>query len=337
VKRLPLLLALVLALTARLPAAEESPVKVQVTPDRSMATVGDRILLRIAVTHPADVTVLPPAPVAGNGSALLLEAASSPEPSGAGKGAQAPRSPVVEISYFQAQAFETGKAEIPAFRVDWRGPGGKSGSVSSEPLPIEIASVLKGPQENPADLKPPAELPPPPFPWKLAGLAALAAALIAAAAVLWKRRRRRAPEEVAAPAGPVVPPHEAAYRDLERLLASGLLREGKIKEFHIELAEIIKRYLAGRFEIETLERTSEEVLEEMKRVRVGTGATGLARDFLSETDLVKFAKYLPREDEVRGSVDRAYRIVDQTKLVAAAPVPAASGTPPPALSQEAAP
>jgi hypothetical protein len=127
-----------------------------------------------------------------------------------------------------------------------------------------------------------------------------------------------------------------AYKELERLLASGLLREGKLKEFHVELAEIIKRYLAGRFQIETLERTSEEVLDEMKKARVGTAATGLVREFLSETDLVKFAKYLPREDEVRASVDKAYRLVDQTKLALSAP-PSAPETAPPALSQEVAP
>jgi hypothetical protein len=243
---------------------------------------------------------------------------------------------VQDLFYFQAQIFETGKAVLPAIRVEWRAPGGKSGSVSSEPIPLEIVSVLKGPEEKPADLKPPAQLPPPPFPWKAAALALLVVALLIAAAILWKRRRRRLPEAIVVPAGPVLPPHDVAYRELERLLASGLLREGRIKEFHVELAEIIKRYLAGRFQIETLERTSEEVLEEMKRVRVGTGATGLVREFLSQTDLVKFAKYLPREDEVRASVESAYRLVDQTKLVASAP-PSAAPTAPPALTPEAAP
>jgi hypothetical protein len=335
-KRIALLMAIALLVPPALRAEEEPPVKLQVLPDRTKATVGDRILLKVAVSHGSDVSVLPPVPVTDPGSPILLEPAKGPEPSGKGKKAEPPRGPVQDLFYFQAQLFETGKAALPALRVDWRGPGGKSGSVTSEPIPLEIVSVLKGPEEKPADLKPPAQLPPPPFPWKAVGWGLLAVALLAAAAILWKRRRRRAPEAVAVRPGPVLPPHEVAYKELERLLASGLLREGKLKEFHVELAEIIKRYLSGRFQIDTLERTSEEVLDEMKKARVGTAATGLVREFLSETDLVKFAKYLPREDEVRASVDKAYRLVDQTKLALSAP-PSTPETAPPALSPEAAP
>ena len=300
--------------------------------------MGDRILVTVTVTHPPDVTVSPPRPVMESGSSLLLDQVPGAAPGEKERRAEKGRHPeeVREIFLFHAQAFETGATSLPAFRVDWQGSGGKAGSVSTESVPLEIVSVLKGPGEEPADIKPPADLPPPPFPWKAAGIAALVLALLAAASYLY-RRRRRAPGAVPeAPAAPSIPPHELAYRELERLLASRLLREGRIKEFHVELAEIIKRYLAGRFGIETRERTSEEVLEEMRRVRVGTASTGLVRDFLAETDLVKFARHFPAEEEIRRTVDRAYRLVDQTKLVVSPPPSPASETPP-ALPSEAAP
>ncbi len=339
-RRRALLLLLPLLLPAIPPsllrAEEAAPVLLEVAPDRTKATVGDRILVKITVTRPRDVTILTPSAVEGEGGNFLLEAAQAPPSGAAGRKAEEPAGGSVrQTFFFSAQAFETGTVSLPPFRVDWQGPGGKTGSVTSKPVPIEIVSVLKGPQEEPADLKPPAELPRPPFPWKTAGLILLLLALLAAAVALLRRRRRPAPALEPAPAGPAVPPHEMAYRELERLLASGLLRAGRIKEFHVELSEIVKRYLAGRFAIETLERTSEEVLEEMQRVRVGTVPQGLARDLLGETDLVKFAKYLPLEEEIRRTVDRAYRLVDQTKLIVQ-PEPAPS-SPPPALSPEAAP
>jgi len=310
---------------------------VEVSCDRARATVGDRILEKVAVTHPREVTVLPPSPVSGDGLAVHLEPVPPPAPAGPrGRETEPPRSPVQDLFFFHAQAFETGKTSLPAFQVDWTGPGGKSGSVSSERVPLEIASVLKGPQDQPADLKPPARLPPPPFPWKKAGLAALALALLAAAVFFYVRRKRPAPVTVAAPALPGIPPHELAYQELERLLASSLLQEGRLKEFHVELSEIIKRYLAGRFGIETLEKTSEEVLLEMKRARVGSESMGLVREFFSTTDLVKFAKHHPPEEEVRGTVDGAYRLVDRTKLVVS-PAPPVAGETPPAFSAQAAP
>ena len=316
-------------------AQEKPPITVQVSSDRTRATVGDRILLKITVTHPADVTVLPPGPIQEGGGSLVLEAVQAPAASET-PASEAPGGEVREIFYFHVQAFETGTSQLPAFRVDWRGPDGKAGEVTSEPIPLEIASVLKGPEEEPSDLKPPAELPPPPFPWKAAGLSLLPLALLAGAVYLWRRRKRPDPAGAPVPAGPMAPPHETAYRELERLLASALLREGRIKEFHVELAEIIKRYLAGRFGIETLERTTWEVLEELRRVRVGTASQGRAGEFLRETDLVKFAKHLPREDEIRRTVDLAYRLVDETKMVISAPA-SPVGEAPAALSPEAAP
>jgi hypothetical protein len=319
---------------------DEPPVKVQVTPDRARATVGDRIIVKVAVDHPPEISVLPPSPVPEDGSTVLVEAIAGQAPSPGPKVASGKlKGPVEDLFLFQAQAFETGKASIPAFRVDWKGPGGKSGSVASRAVPLEIVSVLKGTDEKPADLKPPASLPPPPFPWKIAAMALLALAAIVAALVLWKRRRKPLPQAAPSPAAPQIPAHELAYQELERLLASGLLQEGRIKEFHVELAEILKRYLSGRFGIETLERTSEEVLEEMKRGRVGAAPVGLARELFTGTDLVKFAKHVPLEHEVRLTVDRAYRLVDQTKLAVPSPPsrPAAEGGAPPAFSPETAP
>jgi hypothetical protein len=316
---------------------EEPKVSVQVVPDRTRATVGDRILVKITVTHPPEFTILPPEPDRGEAGTMILEPAGAAKPevvTEKKEGASA--GPAQEIFFFRAQAFETGKTAIPPFQVPWQVKGGGAGTARSEPVPIEIVSVLKGPQDPPADLKAPAELPPPPFPWKWAGAGLFALAAVAAAFWLWKRRRKRPLAPAPAPPRRIVPPHELAYQELERLLASGLLREGRIKEFHVELAEIVKCYLAGRFQIETLERTSEEVLDEMRRVRVGSGAVGVAGDFLAETDLVKFARYLPLEEEIRRTVDRAYRLVDQTKLVAA-PASPGTGEAPPALSPEAAP
>jgi len=340
-RRLLFSLLIVLAVpAAALPASsgEEGPVRAEVVSDRTKATVGDRIMVTVTVTHPRDVTVLPPSPVMEPGSTLLLEPVAGPETRKKEKegGKEKPGDVVRELFHFHGQAFETGGTSIPAFRVDWQGTGGKSGSVSTRGIPLEIVSVLKGPEEEPADLKPPAQLPPPPFPWKAAGIAALVAALLGAALTLWLRRRRPLPAGPAVPAVPAIPPHELAYRELERLLASHLLREGKVKEFHVELAEIIKRYLAGRFGIETLEQTSEEVLEEMRRVRVGTASTGLVREFLAQTDLVKFAKHFPASEEVRLTVDSAYQLVDQTKLVVSAPPPPVDAAPT-ALTPEAAP
>jgi hypothetical protein len=299
-------------------AQDTSPVSLKVIPSEIRATVGDRLLVRVEVSAPAGVTFSPPVPIPGEGASLSLEPMKPPasdQPS------------AKNIFYFQAQAFETGTVQIPAMSVDWKKPGGEGGKASSAPIAVEIVSVLKGPQEAPADLKPPAQIPGPPFPWTWAALGAGLLALIIALLV-WLRRRKTTVAAPPLPSTPLLPPHEQAYREMERLLSGSLLREGKIKEFHVELAEIVKRYLAARFNIDTLERTSFEVLEDLKRVRVGSEPLAVAREFFMQTDLVKFAKHFPVEDEIRRGVDRAYRLVDLTKLVVAVESP--PGEPAPA-------
>ena len=287
-------------------AQESGEVKLQVTSSAGRATVGDRLLIRVEVSSPPGMTFNPPVPVPGEGPTLSLEPVKPPASNG-----EAPKN----VFYFQAQAFETGTQMIPALSVEWKKAEGSGGTATSQPIPVEIVSVLKGSQETPADLKPPAEIAPPPFPWRWAILGAGLLALAIALAV-WLRRRRKTEEAAPAPVVPALPPHEQAYREMERLLAGPLLREGKIKEFHVELAEIVKRYLAARFNIDALERTSTEVLEDLKRAHVGSEPLAVAREFFVQTDLVKFAKYFPAKDEIRRSVDRAYRLVDLTKLVA---------------------
>jgi hypothetical protein len=291
-------------------AQDAREVKLKVIPSASRATVGDRLLIRVEVQLPAGVSITPPIPIPGEGSFLSLDPVKAPA---------SDSQPAPNVFYFQGQAFETGTVQIPPLSVEWK-KADESGTATSQPIPVEIVSVLKGGQETPADLKPPAQIPPPPFPWRWAILGAGLLALAIALAV-WLRKRKKPAVALPVPVVPGLPAHEQAYREMERLLASPLLREGRIKEFHVELVEIVKRYLAARFHIDTLERTSTEVFEDLKGVQLGSEPLAVAREFFGHTDLVKFAKHLPVEDEIRRSVDRAYRLVDLTKLI---PVPESS-------------
>ena len=305
-------LALLFLAAAPAPSApapdSQGEVSVRVEVPVRRATVGDRLTIRVRILHPASIQVDPPVPQPEEGSSLVLESIARTNP-------QSEQDK--DLYLFQAQAFETGSLRIPAFQAAWRRAGdpSQSGTAASEPVPIEITSVLQSPKDAPADLKPPAEIPAPPFPWVLASLAAAALAALVAGLIYWARRRRPAPAAPPAPVAPPIPPHEWAYQELQRLLAGPLLRAGRVKEFHVELAEIVKRYLSLRFGFETLERTSEEVVSDLVRLRIGAEPLATAREFFAHTDLVKFARYRPAEDEIRRSVDRAYRLVDLTKLV----------------------
>ena len=298
--------------TSEAPRAEETPaapaqagaVRIEAAADRKTITIGDPITVTIRLTHPRDVRVTRFEPEGALGSDTVLlgrQAGQTTLPDGA----------VQETRVLRVTRYSLGGARIPSFDATFVDAAGKEAKVATAPLSFTVGSVLAEGDTRPADIKNPAVMPETPlWPWVL-----LAAAAAAAAAWLWWRRRRRRPAiEAVVPVVPPRPAHEVAYSELERLLSSGLLEKGRIKEFYIELAEIVKRYFEARFGVDTFERTSAEILETLRLARLPARAMALTSELFGSCDLVKFAKHVPSSDDTRTVVEKAYGLVDETRM-----------------------
>ena len=296
---------------AAAPQAEETPVlpaqsgsvRIEVGADRKTVTIGDPITFTVRLIHPKDVRITSFDPERALGDLAILGRQSSQE--------SLPDGRVQETRILKVAGYRLGPSRVPSFVAVFQDAAGKESRVASPPVPFTIGSVLAQGDTRPADIKNPAVMPVAPlWPWiLLAGLVAAALAVW-----LWRRRRRRAaPVEAAVPAAPPRPAHEIAYAELERLLASGLLEKGRVKEFYIELAEIVRRYFGVRFGVDTFERTSAEILEALRLARLPAKGMALTAEFFGSCDLVKFAKYAPTSEETRAVVEKAYRLVDETR------------------------
>jgi hypothetical protein len=271
------------------------------------------VTLTLRLSYPEGVRILSFTPEAALGKLALLGRSGAPP-------AREADGRLVETRVLKVTVYDVGGFEIPAFEASYEDARGRPGTAATRPMPLTVASVLPAGDERPADIKGPAAMSQRPvWPWVLAAL------LAAGALGIWLWRRRRRPQAApAAPAAPPVPPDERAYAELGRLLASGLLERGQVKEFYIELAEILRRYLEGRFAVDTFERTTSEILEALRVARLHLKVTSATAELLGACDLVKFAKYAPRPDETRGTVERAYRLIDETRPAGERPV--AAGT-----------
>ena len=168
------------------------------------------------------------------------------------------------------------------------------------------------------DIKPPVEIPSGwAWLWWVLGALALAALLF----WLWRFWQRR---RAFVPPIPVIPPQVWAKQRLDEALA--LL--DRPREFCILVSDTIRQYLEARFDFHAPERTTEEFLHELK------GTHLLTRDqkeslgeFLERCDLVKFARYEPREPELRELHAAALRLVEETEPGPASPPAEPAATP----------
>jgi hypothetical protein len=216
---------------------------------------------------------------------------------------------------YTLSTFTTGEFTIPAMTFTYTTPEGVRGEIRSEPIDIFVKSVLPGEASDIRDIRFPALMRVRYNRWLVLGLPIAGAAVTLSAAYLVIRQRRKRRRGPLVDSAFKLSPHEAAYAELKALCNSTLLKEGKVKEFYVRLSEILKKYIALRFRIDTLERTTGEILEEIKSVRFPAEAEKPVRDFFYDCDLVKFAKYDPKNGENEKIIGDAYRIVDMTKQV----------------------
>ena len=136
------------------------------------------------------------------------------------------------------------------------------------------------------------------------------AVLVVAGVVAWFIRRHLAKcsAELAPPPPP--PPHVVAWERLQRAL--DLIHEAEW--FCIEVSCIIRVYLEERFSLHAPDRTTEEFLIELQSSRRLAGEhKQLLANFLSECDMVKFARAEPPEQELRSLHAAASRLVGETQ------------------------
>ncbi len=154
------------------------------------------------------------------------------------------------------------------------------------------------------DIRPPVVIP---SGWAWVWWTLLVLAVAAAAFFLWRWWQKKKAVEAFVPP---IPPHVRAKQRLTEALA--LL--GQPREFCIAVSDALRIYLEERFSFRAPERTTEEFLLDLKQTDLlMRDQKDSLEDFLTRCDLVKFAKYEPREPELRDLHVSALRLVEETE------------------------
>lgn len=210
-------------------------------------------------------------------------------------------------------SFDSGYYQIPPVKFAYRLPGDtteyyfitKENHLLVNTIQVDTTQAIKpikGPISAPYTFR---EL----LPW-LIGLAGLIIiAVILLYFFIWKKKDKTIP--FMRPKPPL-PPHIIALNELEKLKQKKLWQQGRIKEYHTELTDIVRIYIEGRFGINAMEMISSEILESLSRTELNKELLEKLNQMFFLADMVKFAKEKPLPGDNDQSFKNAEIFVQET-------------------------
>ena len=115
------------------------------------------------------------------------------------------------------------------------------------------------------------------------------------------------------PPPPPRPAHEVALEKLNAIKNAGYLDEQMHKTFHLKLSEAFREYLGNRYKFDALEMSTREIVAQLRARALKLELHREVVQLLEDTDLVKFAKYIPAKESSEQLLDEAFRIVEVTR------------------------
>lgn len=196
---------------------------------------------------------------------------------------------------YKLTRFELGEEKIPPINVDFKIPPDTTvNSIQSSAITIQVVSVLNSEQDKKiADIESPVEYP---FDWvQLSIWVLLGLVLIGIVYWIWKKFFAKKPknEKESVEIKDTRSPWQKAMEGLQKMKRKELAQKGDFKVFYTELTDIFKNYLGGITAVGTLEMTSSELLELTEKIKIELKISQKLLQFLTFSDLVKFAKEIP--------------------------------------------
>ena len=215
---------------------------------------------------------------------------------------------------FRITSFDSGLYTIPPIRFYFRElPDTTLHFSQTESLILEVHTVpvdttkaikpIKDPMKVPITFR---EL----LPWILLALLVI---LIVWFVTFYLKKRKKAEPIFQLKPKIILQPYEIALIELEKIRVKKLWQNGKVKEYHTEVTEILRRYVEERFLVMALESTTGEILDGLSgRPDLPAKLAEKLLQILTLADLVKFAKAQPLPAENEQSMQHAIDFVNST-------------------------
>ena len=284
-------------------SAQSLPVGVGLTVDPDSVTVGDPFTITLSANHSPDYHVTFPRVPAQWGEFEIRRQRPLPTIEN-GDGT------LTSSTEIEAVLFRPGTHATPSLSVSVRRPDGSVIYRPARPIDVTVVSVLTPDDSEKRDIRPQADIPVPAiWPWAAGGAATLGL-LAVAGGLLW---RRKFMVDATLPPQPQIPPAEVALAELDRIEALKLPAQDRFEEHYVLVSACLRRYLEGRFGIPALDLTTRQIKDLMSARRArGVDLRGFGH-ILDDSDLVKFARFLPVEDDAMSVIQQSRDLILQVR------------------------
>jgi len=219
---------------------------------------------------------------------------------------------VIERRRYIFSKYDSTEVTLPSFKIPYTVAGGNEVKYAMvNPVDIVVKTMEVDPQGEIQDVKAPLRI-------QLDLLFILLIVLVviilgAAGYFIYRHYKKKRSGEIHEKKIIKIPAYKIALESLSELESKKLWQQGRVKDYHSEITEIVRRYFEKRFNFLAMEMTSAEVLESLNDIKVNTDVNFLTNDFLANADMVKFAKFVPMPTINEEMMKQAYAIVNKTK------------------------
>lgn len=216
---------------------------------------------------------------------------------------------------FTVAVYDSGTAVLPPLQFAYSLPNDSIiRTVATSPLIFTIRLVEVDTTKEIKDIKPVLSIP-----LTVAEISLILGTIVGVTLLVYslyrytKRKKAQQPEEQYVP--PPKAAHIIALEELAALKEKRLWQQGFIKPYYSEVTEVTRRYFENRFGFMSLEKTTDETMNDLRRFSAARPILEKADRILRNADLVKFAKYQPSIPEHEEMLTVAFEIIDRTKVV----------------------
>src|SRR5664280_625737 len=289
-------------------------IRVKASTDTTSYKVGDYINFTLRIEYDKNIGIIPPLIKDSLKVAdiIKLDTAVTKEENGR----------MVTIIKAVLSKYDSAVVNIPPIAIKYRTAHDTTlKTILSYPVTVFVHTLQVNPQAAIKDVKDPVKVP---LNWLLILMWIYIGIVIVAVGIyLWLRYKKNKAKKALFAPEIILPAHVVALAALDELDKKQLWQNGKVKEYHSEITEIIRAYFERKFDLRALELTTTEVNLQLKEKSGAANIIDHTNDFLNNADLVKFAKFKPENSVNEEMMKQALEIVNRTAEEIVQEVPSA--------------